>query len=217
MPEHRNLTNAADIHEAKQIASAATTDAGKVITPSSLTAGVGELRRLKIEDLDPAGRTPWTGWGLYSDSVYTASNKLLITGGAPRTKVTIDGLGSRTAKQLPVGAGELWDTTLNTITPVSENDVYQIRLTVKGALRSTAGGAVKWMDIELDLGGGIGVIASKTDYFPKDTATHLYMFSFPAHAGSTFLAYGGTFYVRTEENTDLWDFDLFICRVHGGS
>lgn len=45
MPEHNSLTGSS-LHEPKGIDSATTGDAGKVLTPSSSTAGEGELRLL---------------------------------------------------------------------------------------------------------------------------------------------------------------------------
>lgn len=51
MATHATITNSAEIHEAKQIVSATTSDAGKVITPSSVTNGVATLRKLAVADL----------------------------------------------------------------------------------------------------------------------------------------------------------------------
>lgn len=51
MPDHRTLASA-DVHEPKWITTATTADTGKVITPSSSTSGVSELRKLLMADLD---------------------------------------------------------------------------------------------------------------------------------------------------------------------
>ena len=45
MAEHNTLTGSS-LHQCKQITTAGTGDAGKVITPSASTAGIGELRQL---------------------------------------------------------------------------------------------------------------------------------------------------------------------------
>jgi hypothetical protein len=45
MAEHNTLTGS-QLHEPKGIDSASTSDAGKVLTPSSTTANTGELRQL---------------------------------------------------------------------------------------------------------------------------------------------------------------------------
>lgn len=51
MAEHNTLTGSS-VHECKQISSAGTSDAGKVITPSSSTAGEGELRLLTESEIE---------------------------------------------------------------------------------------------------------------------------------------------------------------------
>ncbi len=51
MAFHHLITNSAEIHECKQIAAATTSDAGKVVTPSSITNNVGTLRKLAVADL----------------------------------------------------------------------------------------------------------------------------------------------------------------------
>lgn len=48
--QHSGLTGAS-LHEPKYIDSAGTSDAGKVITPSSTTAGTGELRKLAYTEI----------------------------------------------------------------------------------------------------------------------------------------------------------------------
>jgi hypothetical protein len=66
MAEHRDLTGAS-LHECKLIDSAGTGDAGKVITPSSTDAGVGELRQLTETEI--------------SDKTYALTAKLKDVGG----------------------------------------------------------------------------------------------------------------------------------------
>lgn len=51
MVQHADITGSAFIHEEKRISSASPSDAGKVVTPSSSSAGVGELRRLNENEL----------------------------------------------------------------------------------------------------------------------------------------------------------------------
>ncbi len=54
MSIHANITDPAELHECKQIASAVKTDSGKVITPSSSVDGEGVLRRLSSAELSDA-------------------------------------------------------------------------------------------------------------------------------------------------------------------
>lgn len=215
MPAHQSITDATKIHEAKQIASATTADAGKVITPSSSTNGVGSLRKIVVDELDPAGRTPWTGWAQYADSLYTSSAKRAIAA-STRTKVTINGSGARTdTSGLPTGVSALWDTTNNVITPAAAGDAYTILLNFKGALDAT--GADKYLDMELDIGGSLGVVVSDTRTFIKDTATMQFAFAFPEFANATFVANGGSFYLTPSANASFWDFEVLIVRTHRGA
>lgn len=56
MATHRNLIKD-DLHEAKQISYALTTDAGKVITPSDTVAGAGVLRKLVATEVGAVSST----------------------------------------------------------------------------------------------------------------------------------------------------------------
>jgi len=56
MPVHNTLTGS-ELHEPKGIDSAGTTDAGKVLTPSSTNAGQGELRNLTESEI--TGKTAY--------------------------------------------------------------------------------------------------------------------------------------------------------------
>ena len=214
MPAHQSITDATKIHEAKQIASATTADAGKVITPSSSTNGVGTLRKLAVDELDPAGRTPWTGWAQYADGTYTAGAPLSVTA-TTRTKVTIDGGGSQTnTAGLPDGVSALWDTTNNLVLPVGVNDAYDVRLSFK--MKLDASSADQYCDIELDIGGSVGVIAADTKLFIKGTTAIEVILAFPVYTGTTFNTNGGTFYITPSANSKFYDFAVSVFVLHRG-
>jgi len=67
MPAHAELA-VAELHECKQIKSATTADAGKVVTPSSVTNNVGTLRNLLGTEIATNGTTADAG------KVYTQSD-----------------------------------------------------------------------------------------------------------------------------------------------
>lgn len=50
-----------ELHQDRLISTALITDAGKVTTPSGITPGTGELRKLKVLELDPDTTTADTG------------------------------------------------------------------------------------------------------------------------------------------------------------
>lgn len=214
MPAHQSITDATKIHEAKQIASATTADAGKVITPSSSTNGVGTLRKITVGEIGPTGRAGWTGWAQYSDSTYTAGSPLSVSASA-RTKVTVDGAGSQTnTAGLPDGATALWDTTNNIILPLGVNDAYDVRLSFK--MKLDASSSDQYCDVELDIGGSIGVIAADTKLFIKGTTAIEVIVAFPVYTGTTFNTNGGTFYITPSANSKFYDFGVSIFVLHRG-
>lgn len=100
MAEHNTLTGSS-LHECKQISTAATSDSGKVITPSASTAGVGVLRSLtwgeitsrkeyitvELDDIStasstyvptPAGGTVTKAWSVIHGAIATADSTLTI-------------------------------------------------------------------------------------------------------------------------------------------
>lgn len=60
MPLHSAMVGS-EVHQDRLISTAVTADAGKVTTPSSVTPGVGELRKLKVLELDPDSTVADTG------------------------------------------------------------------------------------------------------------------------------------------------------------
>lgn len=68
MPLHSEMTFA-ELHEDKLITAATIADAGKVSTPSSVTDGVGELRKLLVTELDSDADTAAAGKVWTPDSI----------------------------------------------------------------------------------------------------------------------------------------------------
>lgn len=152
MPELNTVTGA-DLHWPRGIESASTSDAGKVLTPDSTTAGVGELRLLaeseitgktayvvtKFDDISTAGdiylpvafagtvtevRTVIDGTIATSDCVLTIKkNNVAMTGGT----VTIAFSGS--------AAGDVDSATITALNDVTTTDY--INVTSDGASTNT--------------------------------------------------------------------------------
>lgn len=211
--DHKDFNNPARVHESKQILGAITTDAGKVITPSAVSNGVGVLRRLLLSDVDTTVQTPWTGWEHIADATYTSGSPRAILASA-RTQITIDGAGTATEQgYLPEGVTGFWNIGNNQFGPANEGDFYDVRLQFKC---STAGTSA-FVDCELDIGGSLGTIVQETRPILKaGAATNSIMFSWPVFTLGTFIANGGTFYITPSDDTDFWDFTITIVRVHNG-
>lgn len=71
--QHSTLTSS-QVHEPKHISTSGTSDAGKVITPSSTTAGTSELR--KLTDLEITNKKEYLT--IYMADVSTASSSYMI-------------------------------------------------------------------------------------------------------------------------------------------
>ena len=78
MPEHVDIASA-DAHEPKGITPAATSDAGKVITPSGSTAGISELRKLKTTELDNTAPTLGINKSVHVDNAAVTGTKIVET------------------------------------------------------------------------------------------------------------------------------------------
>lgn len=141
--EHSTLTTS-QVHEPKHISAAATSDAGKVITPSSTTAGISELRNLTeteitskktylratITDISTASSVyiPASFAGTI-DKIYTVLQGA-ITGADSVITATIGGVAvtdsSITVAQSGSAAGDLDSSTPSAAKTFSEGQVIRI-------------------------------------------------------------------------------------------
>lgn len=151
-----------------------------------------------------------TGWASYEDAQYTSLSPLAVTSGV-RTKLTIDALKATTETSYRPKASQLWNTGTNKITPYTVGDCYQLRLRFK-AKPSTID---KIITLELDVGGALGVILSHTQRFTKGTAEQDMVLDVSTYALSTFVSNGGSIYITTTTDADVYDIGLFITRTHG--
>jgi hypothetical protein len=167
---------------------------------------VGSLIEDFADSIDPI-----TGhcWQHYGDSIYTSASKLSIAAGI-RTKLTNDGILRNIVS--PNGYPPIWNTTTNKITPLAEHDFYTFRLDMKGwsDIAST-----NHFDIEINIGGAVGVLTADTAIFIKGATTEQ-NFNFSSHlfVGSTFIANGGEIYITPESAASFWDIGLTISRTY---
>jgi hypothetical protein len=167
---------------------------------------IGTLLDDFVESLDSI-----TGhyWQHYRDSDYTVGSKLSIAGGV-RTKLTNNGVTRTEAS--PNGYPAVWDTTTNKIVPENLDDFYTIRLDIKGwsDLAQTNN-----FDVEMDIGGGIGVISADTGVFIKGNGVEQsFNFSSQFFVGSTFITNGGELYITPDSDASFWDIGITISRTY---
>ena len=132
------------------------------------------------------------GWEQYEDTDQTVGTPSQTIATGVRTLWTNDG-GTLALQKSPSDAiAPLWNTATNKINPISVFDTYSVRIGFKAQDYS---GTTPDLKVELDIGGGIGVIASRTTSLLKGGSEQSMLFALPVFTGSTFLSNGGEIYL----------------------
>lgn len=182
--------------------------------------GVASASANQVYLADGAGSGIWTdthilkgysGFASYQDTTYTSVSPLAVSAGV-RTKLTCDGLGSLSDEtQLPLDAtSSLWSSSTNKITPIALDDAYDVRVEFKASPVGTGA----YVTVELDIGGSIGIIASKTVSLIKGAVAHEVMIPFPIFCKNTFISNGCEIYVTPSSNTDIYGIQIVLFRTH---
>lgn len=163
---------------------------------------------------DGAGSGNWTriqGWGQFADADTTVGSPSQNIATGARTLWTNDGLTTNIQKSPSDLVSPLWNTSTNKITPIAAFDTYNIRIGFKAENYAGTGPDIK---VELDIGGGIGVIVSTTVPLLRSGAQQSCLVAFPVFAGTTFIANGGSVYLTyTGTGTcDIFGGDILIVR-----
>lgn len=205
--QHASLTGAS-VHECKQISTAATTDAGKIITPSGTSAGQGVLRKLYPDELDHSSPSRnVTGFNLINDSQYTSGSPRALTSGS-RVKLTNNALGTGTTQ---TRLGTLWLTGSNAFSISDANSVYTLVIRMKATTGSPAG-TPYGIDLELDVGGV--VIAGNTHFIKGGAAVNFISQPLPFYVGPTVLSGNLDIYVRPDTNMSIYDVGFLLTREY---
>lgn len=144
---------------------------------------------------DGAGSYNWEriqGWEQYQDSRTTSGTPTLTLSPSTRTKLVCDGNVTINSQSPSDALVPMWDTTDNKIVPISEFDLYELRVQFSA---ENYGGTSPYLDLDLDIGGGIGQIVWRNISLNKSGAVVKTSAAFPVYAGSTFFANGGEFYL----------------------
>lgn len=182
------------------------------IIKNETTAGANTATRVGglIDDILDSGDSLSGGfWQQYRDGTYTVSNKLAVLAGV-RTPITIDGVASTVAS--PNGYPAIWNTSINKVEPLALDDFYTIRLDIKG---ESDVASVNRFDVEMDIGGSLGVISARTEIFAKGAGiTQSFSPSSQFFVGATFLANGGAIYLTPLADANFWDIGITISRSY---
>jgi hypothetical protein len=158
--------------------------------------------------MDVINKAAGKGWEVYGDSAYTVGSPLVIAN--TTAQLTCDGLASSTnTSEKPFGANPLWNTTTNKLNPVSVGDAYDLRVQFKAKVNANTA----HFDFELDIGGSLGVIFSRTLNHTKGVnAEGRYSIGVPIFALATFLANGGAINIDSTQDgatVSIYDIQIF--------
>lgn len=154
------------------------------------------------------------GWAFYSDSVATTQGTAQTITGDERTKMLCDGLGAFTAVDQLQSMTPAW---LSNALMTELNCAYVARMTFKAQIASAAVG--HFLTVELDIGaGGLGsgpVVWSATEVLIKGAnVEQAIQYSIPIFAKAAFVANGGTFFITSDVDADIWDMRVFLNRTY---
>lgn len=169
--QHNTLT-LAELHEPKGAAAAV---AGQVYVADGLGSGAWEHTG---------------GWSQYQDSRTTVGTPTQIIATGVRTPFVCDGGTLTEETYAPDDAGSsMWNVSTNKVVPIKAFDTYDLRVSFSA---QNYAGATPYLTMDLDIGGGIGIIVSQTIGLLKGGAQQDVVWTFPVFTGATFLANGGT-------------------------
>lgn len=217
--QHKDIPEA-QLHEPKGASTANAGDtyiangsgSGSWATADALGSGAALAGQILIADgsggLD---FMRYQGWSQWEDSRTTVGTPTQTLTAGARTKLINDG-GTLTIQKNPSDlVSAMWNTTTNKHVPIAENDIYHIRLSFYA---ENYAGATPYIEVELDIGGSVGVIMGRDMSLRKGGAAQFMSLSFPVFSGSTYLANGGEFYL-TYQGTgtcDIYKTSLLIVR-----
>ena len=216
--EHDSIPNS-DIHEPKgadtaaadtvYVSDGAGSGSWKLIENATATSTDGAVL---VSDGAGSGEwVRWNGFAQYQDTDRTVGTPTQTLTAGTRTLWQCDG-GDLTYTRNPSDlAVAMWDTTNFKHVPIAEDDTYTLRVTFTA---QNYAGSTPYIELELDIGGSVGVIYADSRALRKGGAAQALTFTIPVFTGSTYFANGGEIYV-TYQGTgtcDIYKNDIFIRR-----
>lgn len=229
--DHR-FALSAEVHEPKHITNSNTADSGKVITPSSSTAGTSELRYLSLSDLSDGSSAVslgalldndiinYQGWEMIEDGLVTTPS---IVVGTSDTKLTVDDEGqanNTNASYLPRvirGTGNLWNRSTHRINPIAVGDTYDLRVNLT---ISAAAGTPAVLTCLLDTGSTTSptIVVAEDFRSINKTAPFTMTFDFPVFCLNNFFTNGGQIFLKTDAGSvTVEDRSILLVRTGSGN
>lgn len=153
----------------------------------------------------------YTGFASYTDTLHTEGSPQVLVVDTPA--ILTNNAGTTYTAQIPTDITAFWDSSTNKITG-RDGDNLDIMLYFK-AKPSTQN---QWMDIWIDIGGGVGELYRQTFSFPRGSGVERgILYALPsAYTLNTWEANGGVVYVESNAALDIYDKVFNFDRSHKG-
>lgn len=147
-----------------------------------------------------------TGWGSYSDTAYTSGSPFALT--ANTDTVLPNNKGTVIETQKPLDVATFYDGTV-----ITGRNGDGLSLTLECTVEP-ASGTNTYFEIWVDIGGSVGKLYPRTIPFVKGVTAYSLNVSFTAYTLDTWQANGGTVYVRSNTNCDIYGIRYVLTRTH---
>lgn len=207
--EHSTIPHA-NTHEPKWMTISTTVDTGKIITPSSSTSGVSELRRLTDVDMDYTQKVKNIyGWNDIADSLYTSGSPRAIGAGA-RTQITNNAAAAQTDTSR---LGALWNVAGSYFQIDDLNAVYEARFQFKCTAAAGAGTPYIVL-LELETSNGPTVVSGRTHFIKGGGNVNWVSVTSPVYLGSFINNTQLKLFITPDTAINAYDFGFVIQRTY---
>lgn len=149
----------------------------------------------------------WTGWGAYSDTVYTSGSPLAIV--ADTDTELPNNKGGVLEGQLPPDVATFYDGSV-----ISGQNGDSLLITIDAQIVPTNANTT-YIDFWLDIGGAVGELYRRPLTFPKGNGVlRPVVFTTNVYTLDTWEANGATVYCRANGTADIYDIRYIVSRTH---
>lgn len=152
----------------------------------------------------------YTGWGNYSDTLYTVGAPFTVIDAAPAVLLP-NNKGTTLEIQKPIDVDTFYDGTV-----ITGRNGDGINVTIEFKCKPLGVDPSPRITVYIDIGGGIPELYTRDFVLSKGTGVeHYYLSSFNAYTLDTWEANGGTLYVAASgEDIEIYDIRYIITRTH---
>lgn len=150
----------------------------------------------------------YTGWATYVDTQYTDSVNAFTLPALQDTTLP-NNAGSKIESQLPIDVTTFYDGSVITGRNGDNIDVMCY-------FKAEPTAANQWLDVWIDIGGSVGELYRQTFAFPRGAGTPRgILYALPSgYTLGTWEANGGTIYLRSNDEVNIYGINLNVDRSH---